>query len=328
MHKVFISYRREDSSGHAGRLADRLMKEFDHPLGLGDRSVFRDVDGIPLGVDFVKQLTEEIESCDVLLALIGPRWIDIRDRADNRRLDNPLDFVRVEIRTALQRQIPVVPILLDGAAIPDADLLPEDIRPLAFRQSLVLRNDSFHADAVRLLREIDQIPIKLEEIPTKSLLRLWIFGALAGYIVPVLSTLLVDKLVWGMWWDTVALYYEPQEVASFIFMAMIALTVIIGSIVLAAFSFTMNKWLLAAVAFLGMSIGFIVRAALDPAYFGPLPGSLRLLLEHLLRPLPYAIFVNSIALAILFAVSAHRRWERRSKDGLAGSGRTESDLSE
>ena len=109
--KVFISYRREDAAGHAGRVHDRLAKEF------GANLLFMDVDGIPLGVDFVKALHEEVAKCGVLLAVIGPDWLKVRDKDGKRRLDNPNDFVRVEIAAALQRNIPVIPILLDGVKV-------------------------------------------------------------------------------------------------------------------------------------------------------------------------------------------------------------------
>ena len=91
---VFVSYRREDSAASAGRLGDRLARE------LGEGRVFMDVDGIPLGADFVKLLTEKVATCDVLLAVIGTQWGDLRDENGNRRLDDPDDFVRVEISGA------------------------------------------------------------------------------------------------------------------------------------------------------------------------------------------------------------------------------------
>src|SRR5712671_6332830 len=101
--KIFISYRREDSAGSAGRVHDRLLTEF------GPDLLFMDVDTIPLGANFVKVLREEVAKCDTLLAVVGANWLDVRDEQGNRRLDNPEDFVRVEIAAALQRDIPVIP---------------------------------------------------------------------------------------------------------------------------------------------------------------------------------------------------------------------------
>src|SRR6478672_12895665 len=146
--RIFVSYRREDGAASAGRLGDRLAREFG-----GDR-VFMDVDSIPLGTDFVKRLADEVQACDALLVVIGPQWIDIRDENGDRRLDDPNDFVRVEIRAALKRNIPVIPILLDGTKIPKGNLLPEDIRPLAVRNALDLRHNSFQKDLDRLIREV------------------------------------------------------------------------------------------------------------------------------------------------------------------------------
>ena len=122
--KVFISYRREDSAGHAGRVHDRLVREF------GSDLLFMDVDGIPLGVNFVKVLQEEVAKCSVLLAVMGHEWLDVRDEDGRRRLDNPDDFVRVEIAAALQRDIPVIPIMLEGTKVPKANQLPNDLQGL------------------------------------------------------------------------------------------------------------------------------------------------------------------------------------------------------
>jgi hypothetical protein len=143
--KIFISYRRDDSSGHAGRALDRLQREF-------GSNVVMDVDAIPLGVNFVKALHEEVARCGVLLAVIGPGWLDARDDHGDRRLDNPKDFVRIEIAAALQRDVPVIPILLDGARIPKADQLPDDLKELASRNGLDVRHASFHSDMDKLIR--------------------------------------------------------------------------------------------------------------------------------------------------------------------------------
>ena len=115
------------------------------------------MDSIPLGLNFVTILRQEVSACDVLLALIGPRWAGIRNEAGGRCLDNELDFVRIEIATALARDIPVVPVLFDGAAIPRQDELPDELKELALRNGLSIRHESFHADAGRLARALEAI---------------------------------------------------------------------------------------------------------------------------------------------------------------------------
>ena len=145
---VFISYRRDDSAGHAGRVHDRLEREFGRDL------LFMDVDSVPLGVNFVNVLSGEVAKCDVLLAVIGPNWLSARDEDGNRRLDNPHDFVRIEIGAALQRNIPVIPILLDGAKVPKAKQLPKELEELSLRNGLDVRHVSFHNDIDKLVRSL------------------------------------------------------------------------------------------------------------------------------------------------------------------------------
>jgi TIR domain len=146
---IFISYRRDDSAGHAGRIKDRLEREFGDSCRL-----FMDVDAIPLGVDFTKHLTEEVANCDVLLAVIGRQWVELRDETGNRRLDQQNDYVRIEIGVALQRNIPVIPLVLGGAKMPKAELLPDDLKALSVRNSLDLHDASFQSDLDRLVREL------------------------------------------------------------------------------------------------------------------------------------------------------------------------------
>jgi formylglycine-generating enzyme required for sulfatase activity len=146
--KIFISYRRDDSAGHAGRVHDRLEREFGRDL------LFMDVDAIPLGADFVKVLSAEVSKCDVLLAVIGPNWLDVKDKDGNRRLDSEDDFVRVEIAAALKRDIPVVPILLEGTNVPKPARLPDDIKDLSRRNGLSVHHASFHSDMDKLVRQL------------------------------------------------------------------------------------------------------------------------------------------------------------------------------
>ena len=149
--RVFISYRRQESSGLAGRLYDRLAARF------GDDQVFMDVDTIALGVDFAEVITQAVSSCEVLLAVIGPRWLSATDEDGRRRLDDPDDLVRLEIAAALERDIRVIPILVEGAVMPRRQQLPEALAGLARRNALFLRHESFRADAERRLAAVEPI---------------------------------------------------------------------------------------------------------------------------------------------------------------------------
>jgi hypothetical protein len=148
--RIFISYRREDTDFPAGWLYERLADHF------GGGQVFKDVDSIQLGDDFVEVITTAVGSCDVLLAVIGDRWLTITDEDGKRRLDNSGDFVRLEIEAALAREIRVIPILVDGARIPRAEELPASLVRLARRQALELSPSRFKSDMARLLRALDK----------------------------------------------------------------------------------------------------------------------------------------------------------------------------
>lgn len=138
--RVFISYRREDSAGYAGRLHDSLSSH------LPAADVFMDVGGIELGVDFTTAIANAVAICDVLLALIGPRWMTADTTAGNRRLDEPDDYVVAEIAAALERDLRVIPVLLEGAPMPEAADLPERIRGLARRNAVTLDTVSWPTD--------------------------------------------------------------------------------------------------------------------------------------------------------------------------------------
>lgn len=147
--RIFISYRRADSAGYAGRIYDRLTAHF------GEDTVFMDVDTIEAGLDFVEVLQNAVQSCDVLVALIGRSWLNIKDEAGKRRLDSPEDFVRVEIAAALSRDIRVIPVLVDGAPMPRSTELPANLKPLARRNALQVDHHSFNADAYRLIAQLE-----------------------------------------------------------------------------------------------------------------------------------------------------------------------------
>ncbi len=146
---IFLSYRRSDSQDVAGRIYDRLIQHF------GDEHVFKDVDSIPLGVDFRRYVGDQVARCDVLLAVIGPHWLAASEQR-GRRLDDPRDLVRVEIASALKRDIPVVPVLVGGAAMPAEEALPAELRELSFRHGIPVRPDpDFHSDVSRLIEGLE-----------------------------------------------------------------------------------------------------------------------------------------------------------------------------
>jgi WD40 repeat protein len=147
--KVFINYRRDDDQGNAGRLYDRLEAE------LGGGRLFMDVEGhIKGGEDFVDVLIAHVAACDVLLAIIGPRWLTIADEDGRRRLDNPDDWVRIEIAGALEAGKRVMPVLVGGAEMPRAEDLPEPLKPLARRQAVRVAPERFRSDALSLVRQV------------------------------------------------------------------------------------------------------------------------------------------------------------------------------
>ena len=147
---IFICYRREETAGQAGRLYDRLSARF------GADRVFMDVDSVAFGADFTREILEDLYGCNVLLVLIGREWFAITD-STGRRIDNPDDPVRVEIEAALQRDIRVVPVLVDGAALPKTDDLPQSLRPLVRRQARQLSHANFQSDMERLIAELDKV---------------------------------------------------------------------------------------------------------------------------------------------------------------------------
>ena len=147
MTRIFISYRRSDSIGHTGRIYDRLVAEF------GKASVFMDVDNIPLGADFSKHIAQEVSKCQVVLVVIGNAWTTATSVDGTRRLDSIDDYVRVEIESALQQGIPVIPVLLDGVSMPTRLQLPESLHPLTQRNGVTVGyNPRFYPDMMRLIK--------------------------------------------------------------------------------------------------------------------------------------------------------------------------------
>src|ERR1700719_2364231 len=149
MSTVFISYRREITAGEARALFNELLEK------LGKNSVFMDVDSIALGRDFRGALQKTLESCDLMLVLIGKDWAEIKDDEGRPRLHNPGDFVRLEIEAALKRDIVVTPILVQGAHMPAPEQLPADIRDLVYRNGFELSHNRWESDFAEMIRRLN-----------------------------------------------------------------------------------------------------------------------------------------------------------------------------
>jgi flagellar biosynthesis GTPase FlhF len=148
MRGIFISYRREDAEGQAGRLFDDLSAHF------GRDAVFMDVAGIKKGLDFRRIIDEHVASCGVLLVLIGKRWLSATDSKGKRRLDDANDFVRLETAAALSRDIPVVPVLVQDAVMPTEQDLPDVLKELAFRNGTELTHARWDSDVKLLIEDL------------------------------------------------------------------------------------------------------------------------------------------------------------------------------
>ena len=151
MEGIFISYRREESAGHAGRVYDRLRERF------GRERVFMDVSAIEPGVDFVEAIDRAVGSCAVLLVIIGRKWLDSSDAAGQRRLDDPSDFIRLEVGTALRRNIRVIPVLVQGATMPGEADLSEDLKLLARRNAIEINDTHWDTDLAQLIETLSRV---------------------------------------------------------------------------------------------------------------------------------------------------------------------------
>src|SRR5215831_11281964 len=193
-NKIFINYRREDSIDAAGRLHDRLAQTFGH------KNIFMDVEDIPAGVDFAKYLSDQVAASRVFLAVIGPTWLDAKDESGGRRIDDPDDFVAIEITAALGRNIRVIPVLVEGARMPRVGELPDPLKALARRQAVEVRQLHFGRDAEALVERVSEA--------LKARLgwqRPWRGKAIAGAAAAVLLLLLgwiglssIDLAVWRL----------------------------------------------------------------------------------------------------------------------------------
>jgi hypothetical protein len=176
MSGIFLSYRRDDSAGFAGRLADALESEF------GSGSVFRDVDDIRPGEDFVKAIQSRLREAAAVLVMIGPRWIG--QAGESSRLHEPGDFVRREIEAALATGKPVFPLLVGGAAMPGEDRLPASIAGLARKQAVALLDGNWHHDVQKLIGSLRPLlPADAQVHAGRRKLILGLAGGGAGLIL-------------------------------------------------------------------------------------------------------------------------------------------------
>jgi TIR domain len=151
MSVIFINYRRDDSAAYAGRIYDRLANHF------GYENCFMDIDHIAPGEDFKQVIQEKLSAVQVAVVLIGKQWLNIKDSTGQRRLDNPDDFIQLEIATLLARDIRVIPVLVGGADVPDAAQLPESLVSLVERNAHEISDLRFHTDVDRLIQALEEI---------------------------------------------------------------------------------------------------------------------------------------------------------------------------
>jgi len=148
---IFISYRRQDSQHITGRIYDKLFTRF------GKSNVFKDVDSMPLGYDFRDHIREQVSRCAILIAVIGKNW-NGPTPSGSARLNDPRDHLRIEIETALERRIPVIPVLVDDVEMPAEEDMPASLARLAYHHGISVRPDpDFHHDADRLIRGIESL---------------------------------------------------------------------------------------------------------------------------------------------------------------------------
>ena len=153
--KIFISYRRADSADVTGRIYDRLIENF------GKSAIFKDVDSIPPGVDFREHLEKAVGKCKIFLVVIGDSWLEVMDSKRRNRLHDPDDFVRIEIESALKRNILIIPLLIRGALMPSEKKLPPSLQKLVYRNGMSIRSDpDFHGDMDRLIEAISNYSSK------------------------------------------------------------------------------------------------------------------------------------------------------------------------
>jgi TIR domain len=172
--RIFISYRREDSAGYTGRLYDHLATYF------GEKDLFMDIDTIRPGQDFVTAIEYAISQCDAVLAVIGKQWLTLTASDGVRRIDKADDFVRLEIESALRRNVLVIPVLVDGAIMPKPENLPADLHKFSRLNALPLSHDRFRYDVGRLVEALEAVPEQPQAAKPTDLLTIQGYWATRG----------------------------------------------------------------------------------------------------------------------------------------------------
>lgn len=200
MHGIFINYRREDVTGFARSVFDRLRSYF------GDNQVFMDVSNIEPGLDFIDTINKGLKSCEALVVLIGPDWESICVE----RSGEPDDYVRIEVAAALKRKIRVIPVLVQGATMPAESNLPDDIKPLVRRQATALSNDRFDSDIERLIAVLEKtLGNKFKPKPTPNSAKKTWLGGRSGVLTGFLAAFVLLIFI-GIWIEDEN--YEPDPI--------------------------------------------------------------------------------------------------------------------
>jgi hypothetical protein len=194
---IFISYRRLDSKSEARSICQRLEKTF------AKRRVFIDVDSIRPGENFQSVLKSDLEKCSAMVVVIGPRWLELLRSVPANR-DTSDDYVQLEVASALERQLPIFPVLVDGATMPDPKDLPDGLKPLAFRQAFSVRHDSFPRDMWELEQELRRT------VPTP---RTWTAALIAGLLIVAAGA--ISYYLWRSWSAPADVYARSGNFACF-----------------------------------------------------------------------------------------------------------------
>jgi hypothetical protein len=193
---IFISYRRSDSKSDARSICQHLEKAF------SKRKVFIDVDSIRPSDNFQSVLKNELKKCNIMVVVIGPRWLELLRSSGPTDSETSPDYARLEVASALERKLPIFPVLVDGATMPEAKDLPDDLKPLAFRQAFSVRHDSFPRDMRGLEQELRR------SVPTR---RIWKVAAVVSGLFIISS----GAMSYYIWRSPVVLETAYSKVGNF-----------------------------------------------------------------------------------------------------------------